>query len=118
MEFVSATLSSADAAEILNECSAEIAQITEIPPGDMRYDEGHPSFRQRGIRSAEIILAVGGDPVDRVAHLAGLIYQIRSNLIHGDKDPVSRRDRRLVSASCAILDSVLRVLERSMTRES
>jgi hypothetical protein len=43
--------------------------------------------------------------------VGGVIYQVRCNLIHGDKDPDDARDRMLVSESVAVLRSLMPALE-------
>ena len=80
----------------------------------MRFNVQDDRFRARATRHAAIVTDVTQVAVERVAHLDAVLYQVRNNLLHGDKDPVSARDRRLVRACAHILDELLRGLEASI----
>jgi hypothetical protein len=109
-------LSANQAAAILAQVGSEAQAICSPPPGDMRYDETSPKFRRESNRHAAVVEDATASPVDRVAHLAALIYQVRCNLIHGSKDPDIARDLDLVRWSNPVLELLVPAVEGAMAQ--
>lgn len=77
----------------------------------MQLDRDDPSFRAATQRCAALYRNRGETSKNRLAAVGGVIYQVRCNLIHGDKDPDDARDRMLVSESVAVLRTLMPALE-------
>lgn len=105
-------LDAISATGVLERAAASVEQVLELPPGNMRIDEHDAQFRARSTQHAAIV----NDETQ--AHLTAILYQVRNNLVHGDKDPVSPRDRRLVRACAGILDELLPALESCIEKRA
>jgi hypothetical protein len=114
MNFIRDHLNEVSADRVLDAAATPIDQLLELPPGDMRLNVDEDRFRARSRRHAAIVRDATQGAIERVAHLAAVLYQVRCNLLHGDKDPISTRDRRLVRACAQILDELLPELEASI----
>lgn len=86
-------------------------EIIATPPGDMRKDASDPQFREQTNRCAAGYSDSTRPSNERIASLMGVIYQVRCNLLHGDKDPDDARDMVLIRSSNTVLESVLPALE-------
>ncbi len=111
MATVSRFVDAGNARQLLRACEASIARIVEVPPGDMRRDKHDPEFRAASRRCIALYKAAGRSPVDRLAAIAGVLYQVRCNLTHGAKDPESERDRMLVMESVTVLRQLVPTVE-------
>jgi hypothetical protein len=81
----------------------------------MQVDRDGPSFRAATQRCAALYRNRGETSRSRLAAVGCVIYQVRCNLIHGDKDPDDARDRMLVSESVGVLRSLVPALEGQLT---
>lgn len=99
---------------LLLEGSEPIRRLIELPPADMRLDERDPGFPNRTTKLAAIVVDTRQSASRRLAALGGILYQVRNNLAHGDKDPIDGRDQMLVTTSNQILKRVLDVLEQGL----
>src|ERR1700730_9488633 len=82
----------------LVEIGQHIAALIAVPPGDDRLSPAAPNYREK----ATFLVAHfhgSADPVERLAAVMAIIYQVRCNLVHGSKDPTVMRDQALV-ATC------------------
>lgn len=84
----------------------------------LRIDQHDVQFRARSTTHAAIVNDEAQEPVACLAHLTAILYQVRNNLVHGDKDLVSPRDRRLVRACPGILDELLPALESCIEKRA
>jgi hypothetical protein len=116
MATVRRSLSNDPAEAILGVSRGAINYFTNLPPGDMRFHPEHPKFRHRTSDDLRVVNDGSANPVERVAHLASVVYQVRCNLIHGSKDPANQRDRELVEHSRIVLDALLTSLIEPSTR--
>jgi hypothetical protein len=109
-------LNDAAADYLLRTCTTSIAHTIAIPPGDMRLEDRDPGFRKRTIELAHIVEDGARRSPVRVGALGGVLYQIRNNLTHGDKDPLDDRDQMLVAESNLILRELLPLLDEALGR--
>jgi len=114
MRSVRRNLSHTTAQELIDRTSSAALEIVKTPPGDMRRDRSDPQFREQTKRCASIYQDSTKSGTERLAGLMAVIYQVRCNLLHGDKDPDDSRDMRLVRSSNAILQQVLPGLENGI----
>lgn len=114
MRLVRRSLSRARARRILSEAKVPIERLVYLPPGDMRLEIWDPAFRRASQRLTRQYREATADPISRVAAVAGILYQIRCNLVHGSKDPDVDRDHDLVKHSLHILLVMLPALEGSV----
>lgn len=114
MNFIRDHLSEVSAERVLDVAAKSIDRLLELPPGDMRLSVVDKRFRVRSRQDAAVVRDATQGATERMAHLAAVLYQVRCNLLHGDKDPISTRDRRLVRACSQILDELLPELEASI----
>jgi hypothetical protein len=77
----------------------------------MLLDSHDRHFRAASKRYADIYRSPAESTQSRLAAIAGVLYQVRCNLIHGSKDPDSERDRMLVRESITILRELVPALE-------
>ena len=103
-----------DAANILHRTSQSIERIVSLPPGSMRREAWDPRFRSASKRCVSIYRSRTETPEGRLAGVAGVLYQVRSNLVHASKDPRNARDRMLVRESLVVLRELVPALERAM----
>ena len=99
------------AGRILHDAEYAIQHILTIPPGDMRLEQWDPAFRQASRRLARIYSSRSATPVDRLAAVAGILYQVRCNLFHGSKDPSDARDLMLILESTRVLSVLVPAVE-------
>lgn len=92
-----------------------IRSLIHIPPGDDRYQPGHPKFREKGQRRVRQF-TTPKSAVDRLSALMRVVYQVRCNTIHGSKRPHVIRDQQLVEASTPIVKVVVRHLSAIMAQ--
>ena len=113
MALVRRLISKAQARRILSQIAPVVDRLLKVPPGDMRREHWDPAFRRVSQRLARQYHLSSADAVSRLAAVAGILYQVRCNLIHGSKDPTVQRDRDLVRHSLSVLMVMLPELESS-----
>lgn len=111
MACVRRLVSKSRAKQTLRRIDTPVRALLQVPPGDMRLDQWDPAFRRASRRLARQYRDRGSSSLDRLAAVAGIVYQVRCNLLHGSKDPRSARDRMLVIESLRVLDALLVELE-------
>lgn len=109
-------LSETQALHILRQVRASADLVSQVPPGDMRRDRQDPKFRAASSRYIALYRDAKERPQVRLSALAGVLYQVRCNLVHGSKDPDVERDRMLVRESLRVLQVLLPELEKSVER--
>lgn len=118
MKCLAESISLATAEQILSVHEGSVRGLTDLPPGDTRYEATDPKFRALATQDAAIVRDHSQDPLTRLARLGGLLYQVRCSLLHGSKDPSSTRDRMLVTASNKILSDILPHLESAFEEKA
>ena len=101
---------------VLSQAKSHIDRIVAIPPGDLRLNRWDPKFRAASQRCVGLYRDRSGTAISRLAGVAGVLYQVRYNTIHGSKDPDSERDHMVVKESVGVLNSLLPELEDSLAR--
>lgn len=102
------------ALRVLRTVTKSIDRILEVPPGNLMLNRYDPNFRAASQRCAAMYRNRKESAVGRLATAAGVLYQIRCNLIHGGKDPDSARDRMLVRESLTVLRVLVPAIEQEM----
>ena len=102
------------ALRVLRAVTRSIDRILEIPPGNLHLNNYDPNFRAASQRCAALYRNRRESAAGRLAAAAGVLYQIRCNLIHGGKDPDSDRDRMLVRESLAVLRVLVPAIETEL----
>lgn len=102
------------ALRVLRSVSQSVDRILKIPPGNMQLDQHDHNFRAASQRCAALYRNKNETSISRLAAVGGVIYQVRCNLIHGDKDPDEARDRMLISESLTVLRSLVPALEEAL----
>lgn len=102
------------ALRVLRSATKSIDKILALPPGNMLLEQWNPSFRAASQRCAALYRDRNASPVDRLAAVGGVLYQVRCNLVHGSKDPRSARDRMLVHESVLVLRALVPALEHEL----
>ena len=121
---------------------AQLAQRLRkrMPPGWQEFSKLWTAFNalyggETGERERARVMSVvrryvsargAGNVLDRnkaaiaelIAAVAGILYQVRCNLVHGSKDPDDSRDRMLLRASLQILMDLVPAVERGMMASS
>lgn len=95
------------AERLLNQLSGPISYFAPEAPGNMQLGPSHPAFRQKTNAALRKVKNPRLNPIDRLAQLIAVVYQVRCNLLHGDKDPAEGRDCALVINSLAVLDAIM-----------
>ena len=111
MASIRRSLSETAARRVLRASTASIDKILAVPPGNLLLNVWNPKFRAVSQRCAAMYRDRSETAVGRLAAVAGVLYQVRCNLLHGSKDPQVTRDRMLVTESVAILRELLPELE-------
>lgn len=101
------------ARRVLRDSRADVAQILAIPPGNLLLNVWDSKFRAATQRLTAMYRNQSERSVGRLAAVAGILYQIRCNLMHGSKDPNVPRDRMLITASVSVLRHMLPELENA-----
>lgn len=114
MGVVQRYLSESDAHRLIDQTAAAAREIIATSPGDMRKDAADTQFREQTERCATVYRDCTKPSNERLAGLMGVIYQVRCNLLHGDKDPDDNRDMSLVRRSSAVLQAVVPALENGI----
>ena len=96
---------------VIHGAAAAIERIVAIPPGSMVMEHWHPAFRRASRRLVLVYRTRSASSVSRLAAVAGILYQIRCNLIHGSKDPNNPRDRMLIHESLRVLSLLVPAIE-------
>lgn len=107
-------LSERTAQRVLRQITKSVDQILDIPPGNLLLNRWDPKFRAASLRCAALYKNKSESAVGRLAGVAGVLYQVRCNLIHGSKDPRNERDRMLVRESLSILRALIPELEAAL----
>jgi len=102
------------AVRVLRQSTKSVDRILAIPPANLLLNRWDPKFRAASQRCAALYRNKAETAVGRLAGLAGVLYQVRCNLLHGSKDPSNERDRMLVKESLVILSALLPELEASL----
>lgn len=100
--------------ELIQGIDSSARAIIETPPGDMRRDSSDARFRAKSVELSQEYRDETKPSNFRIARLMGLIYQVRCNLFHGDKNPDSDRDMTLVRSSNVVMRAVVPALEDSI----
>lgn len=103
------------ALRVLRATAKHIDKILATSPGNMLLDRLSPNFRAASARCAGLYKSKNESAKGRLAGVAGILYQVRCNLIHGSKDPDSPRDRMLVEESLPILRTLVPELESALS---
>lgn len=103
------------AAELLDRLHDAARQLAEDPPGDMRYASDSPAFYAAVKQDVEALRDGGGSATQKMGALLALVYQVRCNLIHGNKDPGRERDLQLIQVSNTVLQAALPELEAAIS---
>lgn len=111
-------LTDAAAVRVLRSSSKSVDKILALPPGNMLIDRYDPNFRAASARCAALYHNKKESARGRLAGVAGVLYQVRCNLIHGAKDPDVQRDRMLVEESLAVLMALVPELEAALAANS
>ena len=98
--FLSARIPPAEAARRLHGGAKEIVDLRATPVKDVRGN---------GDDTANAIGAFHGtaDPLEQLRQLFRVIYQVRCNLLHGQKSPTADRDQQLCACSAPIIAAVV-----------
>lgn len=76
----------------------------------MRFRDNPARFRTRAEDDMRIVMDASSLPSLRLAHLIAVVYQIRCNLFHGQKNPADFRRHKLIRSGDRILDGLLNAL--------
>lgn len=106
-DIVRQCISPDEAIRLLDDLAEHIAFFTLLPPGNDRKAPHDPDFRRQSTQDLEVVNDLAATPPERLAHLMSVVYTVRCNLVHGDKDPDLERDRDLVRHSRVVLEEVL-----------
>jgi len=106
------------ALRVLRAVTKSVDRILEIPPADLRLNRWNPKFRAASQRCAALYRNKSESSVGRLAAVAGVLYQIRCNLLHGGKDPRNERDRMLVRESVSVLRALVPALEAAIAERA
>jgi hypothetical protein len=91
----------------LDSLAPEIRFYATLPPGDMRLI-GHPArFRARTTADLQVVVDASRSASERLAHLLAVVYQVRCNLFHGQKNPADFRSHQLIRAGHRVLSALL-----------
>lgn len=99
------------ARQVLRSVTPQVKRILTIPPANLLLNRDDPTFRAASERCAACYRDPAEPAVGRLAAVAGVIYQVRCNLLHGSKDPDDQRDQMLVRDSASVLRALLPALE-------
>lgn len=102
------------ALRVLRQSTKSVDQILAMPPANLLLNRKDPNFRAASQRCAALYRNKAETAVGRLAGVAGVLYQIRWNLIHGSKDPSNERDLMLVRESLTILNALVPALEAAV----
>jgi hypothetical protein len=94
---------------ILLSIEANIMFLAELPPGNDRISPGDPRYRRDSGEALRVALS-NASAIERLASTMQAVYQVRCNLIHGNKFPEVERDRSLVDNCIPIIRAVVEAL--------
>lgn len=114
MSCIRRNFSQGAALRVLRTVRASVDRVLEVPPGSMLLKRNDPNFRAATQRCSALYRNREEKANGRLAAVGGVIYQVRCNLIHGNKDPDDARDRMLVSESLTVLRSLVPALEAQL----
>jgi hypothetical protein len=114
MASIRRNFSERSALRVLRAVRKSVDKILQVPPGNMLLDKYDPNFRAASQRCSALYRNRAETSVGRLAAVGGVIYQVRCNLIHGDKDPDNERDRMLITESLFVLQSLVPALEEQL----
>ncbi len=114
MASIRRSFSERGALRVLRAVTKSIDRILEVPPGNLLLNKYDPRFRAASQRCAALYRNRRESAAGRLAAAAGVLYQVRCNLIHGGKDPDSERDRMLVQESLAVLRVLVPAIETEL----
>ena len=114
MASIRRSFSERGALRVLRVVTKSIDRILAVPPGNLLLNKYDPNFRAASQRCTALYRNRRESAAGRLAAAAGVLYQIRCNLIHGDKDPDSDRDRMLVGESLAVLRVLVPAIETEL----
>lgn len=113
MNAVQDGISSAAATRFLETCKADIAFFRRLPPGDMRLAANAEVFRRASTQHLAIVFDESVDVVVRASHVIGVVYQVRCNLMHGQKNMNYGRNQRLVRVSNNVLSALWKAISET-----
>ena len=102
--FADDRLTDADAGRILKQCGDEVAYLTKWPVVDMRRNGRDTRGNIHAYHDAE-------PNAEKLKQILLIAYQVRCNLMHGQKSPDRNRDNRLCECAAPV---ILAVLESAM----
>jgi hypothetical protein len=114
MSCIRRNMSERAAVRVLRRSTKSVGRILAIPPANLLLNRWDPKFRAASQRCAALYRNKDETGVGRLAGVAGLLYQVRCNLLHGSKDPRNERDRMLVTESLTVLNALLPELEAAL----
>jgi hypothetical protein len=115
MSCIRRNLTERAAVRVLRQSTKSIDLILAIPSVNLLLNRWDPKFRAASQRCAALYRSRTVTAIGRLAGVAGVLYQIRCNLLHGSKDPSNERDRLLVKESLVVLSALLPELEAALT---
>ena len=118
MGIVRRKVSAGNARHLLTAHADAISRLVDIPPGDMRRETWDPRFRAASERCVRKLKDGRSPYPNRLAALAGVLYQVCCNVVHGSKHPDDRRDRMLVRDSLAVLSDLVPLVEVGLTERT
>src|SRR5206468_3010934 len=92
-----------------------VTKLLQLPPGDDRFKPIDPKYR-KNTRALAKVFNTDPSAVARLSALVRVVYQVRCNMFHGDKDPASWRDKMLVTAAAPIAAIILGCLSEIMEK--
>lgn len=114
MNCIRRSISEHTALRVLRTVNRSVDRILDVPPGNLLLNRFRPEFRAASQRCAALYRNRRESAVGRLAAVGGVLYQVRCNLIHGDKNPDSERDKMLVRESLAVLRILVPALESEL----
>jgi len=111
---ISKHFDSATASACLTDIPSDaVERLLRLPPGDDRYTPSDTRYRTK-TRALARQFASSTDAVEKLSALIRIVYQVRCNMVHGEKDPDFWRDQSLVRACASIttafLHHIIRIL--------
>lgn len=103
------------ASDLLRQFLPPNSDVPDPPPGDTRYDEADPRFRERSQQEFAVLLDPDRPSLERLGAMMVLVYHVRCSLLHGNKNPDRERDNQLVGWGGRVLDLVIPALETAMS---
>ena len=91
--------------------SDAVRKLLQLPPGDDRYSPSDARYRTKTRALAKVFVS-SASAAEKLSALMRIVYQVRCNMVHGEKDPDFWRDKSLVRACAPITTVFLRHITR------